>query len=214
MALYYYGRMRFIKNFMPLLEASDLPAHCVSVFAAGKEGKLITDDLSLRKPGNHGALSLRSQVAFMTQLYMEELAKQHPDKLALVNYFPGLVMTDAFANGKMPVWLQLLWRGLLQHLAVLIAVPRDESGERTLFLATSRYSARQMEKPTSRAPGEEVAIGSDGTLGGGAYSCAWNGDINDIEKPYREHRNGSAKLVWDHTEKAFAEIEAGRVFTD
>lgn len=215
MSLYYYGRMRFITNLLPLLTASSLPAHCISVYAAGKEGKLLTDDLSLRKPSNHTMLNLRSHMTFMTQFFMEELAKQYPGKLSLENYFPGLVLTDAFNTGKMPLWFTILWRVVLQHLGRLFAVPHEESGERVLFLASSRYPARD-GNTTTKANGDkrEVAMGSDGVLGGGAYSCNWNDDANAIEEVYKNHRNGTAQLVWDHTMKAFSEIEAGRAFKD
>ena len=48
MSLMYYSRLRAVLNLVPLLTKSALPAAVVSVYAAGMEGKLYPDDLSLR----------------------------------------------------------------------------------------------------------------------------------------------------------------------
>lgn len=53
MSMHYFSRARFIFQLLPLLQSSTLLSHVVSVFAAGNEAKLISDDLSLRKPGNY-----------------------------------------------------------------------------------------------------------------------------------------------------------------
>lgn len=95
-------------------------------------------------------------------------------------------------------------------------MPSGESGERVLFTmsADERFPARGVE--TREGKGVlEVAKGTDGTKGGGAYSIQDKGEINPTEKSYQKIREGGLKeKVWEHTMKAFEVIEAGGVFKD
>ena len=59
-----------------------------------------------------------------------------------------------------------------------------------------------------------IATGTDGTPGGGAYAVNWDGETISTEKAYKKVRESDlAGQVWDHTMRAFDEIEAGTVFT-
>jgi len=108
MSLLYYSRIRFITNLLPLLLASSVPAHIVSVFAAGMEKKLYPEDLSLRDPKHYqGWGDMRTHVVYMTTFLMEELAKKYPGKLALSHVFPGLVIHGSFGN-IVPKWFRVL----------------------------------------------------------------------------------------------------------
>lgn len=226
MSLLYYSRMRFTVQLLPLLLASPLPtgAHVISVYAAGKEDKLFPQDLSLRDAGHYSFTNCRSHVTYMTTLFMEQLAERYPGKLSLVHLFPGLVVTDAFASGlvRMPLWVKVAWR-LLAPFAKLFSVPPRECGERVVFLATERYPARESTKAGKGGGGTAasttkgdvgIAVGTDGKRGTGAYAINWNGETIPTEKTYKKIREEGtlAGKVWDHTMKAFEEIEAGKVF--
>lgn len=222
MSLLYYSRMRFIANLLPLLLASPLPAHVVSVYAAGKEGKLFPNDLSLRDPKHYGLANARSHVTYMTTFFMETLAERHRGRLSLVHVFPGLVMTPGFDNDRLPTWFKLMWRwGAAPIVRAFFSVPPRECGERILFLATPRFPARGTGTATkdggaAATEGDAgVAVGTDGKRGSGAYAVDWDGEIiPTTEKAYGKVREGGmARKVWEHTMGAFEEVEAGNVFT-
>ena len=221
MSLLYYSRMRFILKLLPLLLASPLPAHVVSVYGAGLEEKLFPEDLSLRDPKHYSFANLRSHVVWMTTFFMETLAGKYRGQLSLTHIFPSLVMTNAFSVDMLPTWFKVIWR-LLRPILELFSVQADEIGERIVFLATPRFPAQQDTgdgKVDSAARGSvtqvDVAMGSDGSLGSGAYRVNWN-DETIPEKPvYKKVREqGMAAKVWVHTMAAFDKIEAGGVFAD
>lgn len=222
MSLLYYSRMRFITKLLPLLLAAPLSAHIISVYAAGHEGKILPDDLSLRAPQQYGLASVRSHVTYMTTLFMENLAQQHPGKLSLVHVYPGLVVTDAFYNAGLPTWFKITVR-LSVPFVRPFTTPPEECGQRILFLATPRFPARQVIESTATTKREEaspndeateVATGTDGIRGSGAYACNSTGDIIPLKETYKKLRmEGLAQKVVDHTMKAFNDIEAGIAFT-
>ena len=126
-------------------------------------------------------------------------------------------MTDAFNDARLPTWFKLLW-WVAGPLARWAATPREEIGERILFLATSRFPARQViEGGVNAKDGEGdagIAMGTDGIRGSGAYAVNWDGETISTEKAYKTVREeGLAEKVWEHTMTAFREIEAGNVFT-
>ena len=215
--------MRFTANLLPLLLASQLPAHVISVFAAGKEGELCLDDLSLRDPNHSGLLWTRSHVTHMHTFFFESLAAQHPGKLSLVHVFPGLVMTDAFNNPGVPRWFKILWY-LFNPIIRLFSTPLDECGERILFLASPlRFPARQTTEGGNiskaedvSAPGSKVTVarGTDSNLGSGAYAVTIDGETCKNEQILKKYRGGEAsEKICAHTLQAFEDISAGKVFT-
>ncbi len=222
MSLLYYSRMRFITKLLPLLLASPLPAHVVSVYGAGKEGKLFPEDLSLRNPGHYSFANVRSHVVYMKTFFMEALAERNRSRLSLVHVFPGLVITDAFDSPRLPTWFKLIWPVAAPFVRPF-SVPPPECGERILFLATPRYSVRRTIDTETSAKGIEAtatgedavaAMGTDGNRGGGAYAVNWDGETIPTKMTYKKVRKeGLAGKVWDHTMRAFEEIEAGTVFT-
>lgn len=70
MSSLYYSRMRFIMQLLPLLLASPLPAHVVSVFGPGRDDEIFPDDLSLRDPKRYGFMNMGSHVAYMTTVFL------------------------------------------------------------------------------------------------------------------------------------------------
>lgn len=222
MSLMYYSRMRFITRLLPLLLNSYLPARIVSIYAAGTESKLLANDLSLRDPSHYSYLQARSHITYMTTLFMETLAEQHREKLSLSHVFPGLVITPAFQSPDIPTWFRLLWRVFGGLLARLYAVAPAECGDRILFLSSPRFpakpsnSTRGPDSPNTTRIGKatDIATGTDGTRGSGAYSVNWNGETISVQKAYTKiDKRDVARLVWAHTTSAFEEIEAGRAFT-
>ena len=231
MSLLYYSRMRLVTQLLPLLLASPLPARAVSVYGAGKEGKLFPADLSLRDPRHYGFANVRSHVVHMTTLFLEALARRHAGRLSLVHVYPGLVVTEAFDNPSLPTLFKVVWR-LAAPVVRPFSVPPTECGERILFLASGRFPARQATEDGTAAAATTnggggggataagadtrggIATGSDGTRGGGAYAVNWDGETISTDKAYKKVREANlAGQVWDHTMRAFAEIEAGTVFT-
>ena len=219
MSLRYYSRMRFIIQLLPLLVKSPLPAHVISVYAAGKEGTLFPEDLSLRGPKLYDFANSRSHAVYMTTLFMEALAERHRGQLSLVHVFPGLVITGGFQDAQLPQWFKLTW-WLAAPIARRFSLSPSECGQRILFLATPRFPARQVRKTakddelTGMDGDAGIAMGSDGIRGGGAYAVNWDGETISTDKKYKSVRGTDlAQQIWDHTLKAFEEIEAGRVFT-
>ncbi|PWY80265.1 hypothetical protein BO94DRAFT_626076 [Aspergillus sclerotioniger CBS 115572] len=213
MSLMYYSRMRAIMKLLPLLLKSPLPAKVVSVYAAGFEGKLFPDDLSLRDLKHYSYSQARSHMIYMHTLFMETLAEQHQGNLSLIHIFPGLVLGPGFDRPDLPAWFRVLWRWVfVPFLAPLVTVPPTECGNRMLSLASPRYPPRAVESSGTQ---QEAAVGTDGKQGSGVYSLSRKGETNYNKKAYRKiDKDEMRQKVWDHTVKAFEVIEAGKVFTD
>jgi hypothetical protein len=132
-------------------------------------------------------------------------------------------MTAGFDSVRLPTWFKLIWRWVAAPIVWPFTVPPHECGERILFLATPRFPARQTIETGTTAKGDEatategdvgIAMGSDGSRGGGAYAVNWDGETIPTEKAYKKVREEDfAGKVWDHTMRTFEEIEAGTVFT-
>ncbi|KAJ9628793.1 hypothetical protein H2203_002696 [Taxawa tesnikishii (nom. ined.)] len=215
MSLLYYSRILFIQNLLPLLapSVSASHTHVISVYAAGLEGKLIPDDLSLRSPKNYGFHQARSHVVHMKTMAFEHLARQHQG-LSLVHVYPGLVITPAFYASTMPWWFRLMWAIVGPALSRWCALPAAESAARTIYLANNRRFPPAGDGAETRKLGDEVALGTDGDRGSGAYAVADNSGALDVNAKYEELRKkGFGDEVWEHTMQAFEEIRAGKVFT-
>jgi hypothetical protein len=219
MSLLYYSRMRITTQLLPLLLASSLPAHIVSVFGPGRDQKWIPTDLSLRSLDDYGFMSSGSHAAYFTTFFMEHLAAQHPGKLALTHYHPGLVLGKGFANPALPWWFRAIFKYFGPLIKLMpMALDGPESGQRTLFNVTNKFPARATgDKAVNAKNGNdiEVAESSDGIVGGGAYRVAWNGEQVATPKNYVELRaEGWLQKTVEHTLKAWEVIESGKVFTD
>ena len=213
MSLLFYSRIRFTTQLMPLLLESPLPAHVISVYAPQRDRELNLEDISLRSEKNYGFGPMGSHVAYMTTFYMEYLAAKYPGKLSLAHYFPGLVATEAFWSDGLPRWFKFAWM-LFAPFRRFIVVPEAECGERVLFLASKRFPARGTTHGTKSDDGLEIAESSDGVVGGGAYRVDWNDEISPIKANYKKLReDGWAEKFQAHTQQAFADVDAGKVFT-
>jgi hypothetical protein len=216
-ALLYYGRMRCIVQLLPLLLASPLQARVASVQSPGNERKIFPEDLSLRDPKHWSLLTSGSHLCYMTTFFMEQLAARHAGKLSLAHIYPGLVMTDLGTNSNLPVWFNLTWQYAIAPWAKYFAVPKMETGERLMFYTSPRFPARPVtgsEMHPETIGDVQVAVSTDGVLGGGFYTVNWNGETLPLKKTYSDLRkNGLSEKVWKHTMEAFKDIEDGKVFS-
>ncbi|KAI9671227.1 MAG: hypothetical protein M1829_004634 [Trizodia sp. TS-e1964] len=209
----YYHRLRFTTNLLPLLTAAGEAynptspptspkelSRVISVLAPGEEGKIFEDDLDLRHNFGIGACATHSVV--MTDFAFEHLAATHPHT-SFVHSSPGIVKTGYLKDSGAAV--QLGGR-LLYALLSMFATSLEESGQRHLYSATSwRYPPR-----ASVEAGCEVAVGSAGVRGSGAYFVGADNELRVRQKVLSEMRErGVPGKIWAHTMDVFAKIDRG-----
>ncbi|EAW17786.1 uncharacterized protein NFIA_077190 [Aspergillus fischeri NRRL 181] len=104
------------------------------------------------------------------------------------NSFPALVST--FYNYVM--W-PFIWP---------FSVNLSESGERHLLhLSSARYPAKQGIPQGVPVETGDVAIGTNGEIGSGAYLLNWKGEVRPSTKALAQYREqGIPERVWGHTE--------------
>lgn len=207
----YYSRIRLIMQLLPLLTASPLPGHVISIYAGGFEDGTSPGEspIGCPPPATYGVSGVRKHTCFMKNFMFEELAERHAGKLSLSHIYPGLVDGPGFYSPEMPSWFKVLWR-LLKPLASLYMTSADDCGRVMLYLATSRYPAKGTIEGADRklVGGVEVAKSTLGELGGGSYSVGQRGDVGAKGKSYEKVRQeGTSKQVWDHTMEVFMRIE-------
>ncbi|KAF2160378.1 hypothetical protein M409DRAFT_70530 [Zasmidium cellare ATCC 36951] len=222
MSFLFYSRMRFITKLLPLLRASTLPAHVVSIYGAGLEKGLPNwqpNNLSLRGDDKtYSKSACRTHVIVMTTFYFERLAQQNAGKVSLTHEYPGLVMTPAFVNPSHPWWFRLIWTIVSPVIHFFRPViPAEETGKRVLFLCGERFPPRsktQAKEYATTADGLAIATSTDGVRGNGAYSEWHTGETNDVDETYIPlRRDGFGDKIWKHTNEAFDAIERGERFT-
>jgi hypothetical protein len=209
MARFYYSRMASITKLLPLLLESSLPATVVSVYAAGMEGKLHIDDLSLRQSSHYSYSQARSHINYMHTCFFEELAKEHSGQLRLIHIFPGLVVHKGMHSKDNPWWLRFVFTKVLPFFGK--NVPLEEVGHRMVALAsTSNYPAM----PRGETVLTKSAVkGTDGESGSGAYALDENGENAYPAKRYAGlNKQDLSEKVWTHTNLALKEIRAGGAF--
>lgn len=211
--------MRFTTQLLPLLLSSPLPAHVVSVYGPGRDANFIPSDLSLRSAENYTFNNSCSHVVYLKTFFMEHLATQHPGKLSLIHYFPGLILSPQFQDPEFPAWFRAVFKygGPLIKLAPM-ALDAKECGARTLFNVSPRFPPLAVNgKPAAATSAGKIGVAesSDGVLGGGAYRVNYNNEKVATPKQYQKMReDGWLQKSVDHTLKAFKDIEEGRVFTE
>jgi hypothetical protein len=205
----YYSRVRFVTQLVPLLTASPVPGHVVSVYAGTFEDGTRPGDLPIGCPpdSTYGLNSVRKHTSFMKTFLFEELAEKYAGKLSLVHVYPGLVDGPGFYSPDMPAWFRALW-WLLKPLSKLYMTSPEVCGQVMVYLATLRYPARdQVEDTKQLIHGVEVAASSKAEPGGGAYSVGQRGDAADKVSYEKVRKEGLSKQVWDHTMETLAQIE-------
>jgi len=198
---------------MPLLTASPLPGHVVSIYAGGFENGTSPGELPIGCPpdSSYGIAGVRKHTCFMKTFVFEELAERHAGKLSLSHIYPGLVDGPAFTDPDLPTWFKILWP-ILKPTAWWYMTSPDVCGQVMLYLATSRYPAKGTTDQSSKivAGGVEVAKSTKDEPGGGSYALGQRGDVQNKGKSYEKVRkDGMSKQVWDHTMETLERIEKG-----
>jgi hypothetical protein len=57
-----------------------------------------------------------------------------------------------------------------------------------LFLASSRFPPRSTAEVPKSEGGGEIAVSSDGVVGGGAYRSNWDAEVIPMKKTYKKLR--------------------------
>ena len=194
--------MRFVQNLLPQLNnASKEPnsvSRVLSVLGAGNEGKLIEDDLDLKR--NYSLMNSAAHSTTMTGLAFEHLAKENPN-VSFLHCFPGGVNTNvAKRMGGVTGWL--MERAMTSVFLKPWMVPLEESGERHLYAATAPAFAAK-----SVADSKAIA-GIDGVPGSGAYLVGADNERTGKMKIIDKLREkGMTEMVWEHTLQMFKRVE-------
>jgi NAD(P)-dependent dehydrogenase (short-subunit alcohol dehydrogenase family) len=209
MARFYYSRMASITKLLPLLLESSLPATVVSVYAAGMEGKLYVDDLSLRLSSHYSYFQARSHIDYMHTCFFEELAKKHAGQLRLIHIFPGLVVHKGMYSKDNPWWLRFVFTKVLPSFGMDMDL--KEVGHRMVALASpSKYPALPCGETTLS---KSAVKGTNGEPGSGAYALNEKGESAYPEKRYAGlDKQALREKVCIHTNLALKQIRAGGVF--
>ncbi|KAJ5662106.1 uncharacterized protein N7477_009722 [Penicillium maclennaniae] len=202
LAVGYYARVRFTINLLPLLRQATGLRRVVTVLAGGHDGPIDPNDFQARRMS---IFSLRGQVVSMTDLMLEELAKQAPE-VSFVHDYPGTVKTGIGRDANTLLVRIVSW--IMPVVGLFLYIPIQESGERHLFFATSdKYPPRTGDQ-VGVPGGVGVADGTDGESGSGVYSIHWDGEsvarVVGLLRGLREQ--GMAQQVWNHTQGEFKRI--------
>ena len=206
LATNYYGRLRFAKQLLPLLNSATSAelARVVSVLGAGGESsKIDLDNLDLKRDFSMG--NAATHAITMTSLAFEEAARANPG-VSFVHAYPGYVKTAFMReNGALVRFGIKAMYGVLAPLVVDIA----ESGERHLYAATSGVFPARESDGGVEAGNVAIRTGSDGESGSGAYLVGWDGEIRAKQKALEELRHkGAGPKVWEHTTQIFNSVLA------
>jgi len=187
----------------------------LSIYAAGYEGQLYKEDLSLQKHQYTIATS-RSHVVYMKTLTFEKLAKEYRGKISFVHYFPRVVITSAYSSPDLPTWFTIIWKIFGPIVKTMFATNSEESGDRVLYLASNFFSPlTDAERATGR-DNRVAATSTDGLRGGGSFSVNWNNEVwpqSYMEKRYKLLRGENFdQTVWKHTMSVFDTIKAGNTY--
>ncbi|KAE9362774.1 hypothetical protein N431DRAFT_551027 [Stipitochalara longipes BDJ] len=207
-ALAHYSRIRFIVNLLPLLQKATSLRRIISVFTAGKEGPLYTDDIQAWKIPMR---TLTSHASSLTTAAFEALGKKAPD-VSFIHAFPGAVNTNYARKGQgaTAYAIRQVFKVMMLFMQV---IPHEECGERFTFIMTSaKYPAKMAVEGTSGlalAEGEKVATGTDGKVGSGVYSVDPNGEsygLKTEEAMATLRKNGAVEKVWADLETEWKRI--------
>ena len=198
MCVNYYARFKFVINLLPLITAaahSGSIARVLSVFGAGSEGTVYTDDLDLKH--NYTLHACLAHCVLMTDFMVEELAKNNPD-VSFMHSYPGSVKSGVTneLTGAVRLAIKVLYAVSSKWLLQV-----QESGERHLFQMTSSiYPARNGSIGILPNADLNVCMGSDGTRASGAYLLDWDGQATGDTELLQKHRQeGFGATVWNHT---------------
>lgn len=189
---------------MPLLTASPLPSHVVSVYAGGFEDGTSPGEEPIGCPPDqvYTLNTVRKYSTFMKTFLFEELAEKHAGHIRFTHIYPGLVDGPGFLSLEMPFWFRIVWR-VMKPLAWLYMTSPDDCGQVMAYLATSHFPAK----------GQIVNDGSEPTRstqdepGGGAYGVGQRADPTKGIRYEKVRKEDTTRNVWDHTMEILDRIE-------
>ncbi|KAL5382312.1 hypothetical protein DPSP01_006709 [Paraphaeosphaeria sporulosa] len=208
LATVYYTRIRFILQLLPLLTASPLPAHAVSVYAGTFEDGTKPGQFPVGCPTDaaYGVGAVRKHASFMKTMIFEELAKKHAGNLRLTHIYPGLVDGPTFLGPDSPMWFKILWRFSKPLMSWYMTAP-DVCGQVMVYLATAKYPAQG-----AISDGKDVARSSQGERGGGSYSVGQKADASKGIMYEKVRQADTKEKIWRHTMETLERAEkAGRL---
>jgi len=130
MAVHYYGRWKFIKDLVPLLQKAKEAgedAAALSVYAAGHGGSIDLDDLGMKK--SYSAASSGVIGPTYNDIMVQSFAEKYPG-ISFTHTFPGTVRSDMLrAIG----WGARIVKPILMTLLYPISISPEECGEYTLW---------------------------------------------------------------------------------
>ncbi|KAI8624901.1 hypothetical protein F5Y19DRAFT_480138 [Xylariaceae sp. FL1651] len=207
-SLSFFSRMRFVVQLLPLLSNAPNGGHFVSVFNARIKPSIRIDDMGLRKPSNQGFSVAFGHITGMTNVFISELARRNPGKIALSHVYPGFVNTAIGEKAEIPGWWKFISKWFIKPLTRRLYIPFDEVAQRMVYMATDRFTPAL----TENAEGVAVAEGLDGIKGSGAYRVDNSGETYPHNKEYVKLRdNGDAEKVYQYTMEVFKDIETNGV---
>lgn len=197
-ALCSYSYIYFIQNLLPLLKSSR-PSYIVSVYSSSFKYSINTSNLNLQY--NFSLLNAYKHSITMTSLSLEHLVSTNPS-VSFIHAYPGLVGTNIYTN-SFPAPVSTFYNYVMWPFMWPFSVDLSESGERHLFhLSSAHYPAKQ-GIASQGVPLEtgDVARGTNGEIGSGAYLLNWKGEVRRSTKVLAQYREqGIPELVWGHIE--------------
>lgn len=197
--------MRYIENLLPLLSnASSLNelSRVITVLSPGAEKRIEEEDLELKH--SFSATKCMAHGLVMTDLMLQEYAHRNPGT-AFLNIFPGWVKTNMTSELASP--LKQIVRAFLTVLLTIApgATDIDESGERSLYCATS--AAYQ---PASGGAGVPLQFGVAVAKieRDGVYLLNQKGELTGNRAILEEYsKKGLGTKIWEHTLEVFERVE-------
>lgn len=175
----------------------------MTVLGAGIGNRIVESDLGLKD--SFSLSNCGAHCGVMTDLMLERLAATWKGT-AFVHTAPGVVKTNL--GSELPTCLRAAYK-VAGPLLAPWTVGLDETGERHLYMATSnRYPPLGVPSEFScgaSAEKNDVAEGSNGDRGSGAYLLNWDGRVQkhnaDLLEEYRQR--GTTEMIWKHTMDVF-----------
>jgi len=197
-----------VVNLLPLLRQATGLRRVVTVFAAGKEGKIDTADYQAR---HISLLAIRGHVSSMNTLSLEAIAKMAPE-VSFVHDFPGSVKGGLLRGFK--GILPTIATGIFAMIGPFIYMPSEECGDRHVYFATSaRYGPPEKTKEVASgvplSDGVLPARGTNGEIGSGVYSLHCDGESSGpkvVELLAKLRTEGNVEQLWKHTDDEFRRI--------
>ncbi|KIW04699.1 uncharacterized protein PV09_04433 [Verruconis gallopava] len=204
LALMFYSRIRFMMNLLPEMRtASPVLARAITVGAGTKEGPITPTDFEME---NLSLTKSRGVGATMATLSLEALQQQAPE-VTFIHAYPGAVKSQI--GRTFSGWL-LIVNYLMKLLIAIVGVPPKETGERHVYLATSkRWPAKGSRTGVELSAWGTTAKGTDGEEGSGVYSVDAKDEsagpkIVKLLKQYRE--DGTRDKLWKFVMEKFEKI--------